>query len=590
MLLELNIKNFAIIDNLNVSFGKGLNILTGETGAGKSIIIDAVKLLLGDRASIDAIRAGKDEALVEAVFDIKGYGDIKGFLDAAGIPSPIKTFEDMDEENLIIKRLISRAGKNRIFINGSISTIAMLSEIGKNLIDIYGQHEHQSLVNPDIHIDIFDSFAGLMSLRDKTAESFHRFSEKRIEIERLKENAKTIKERQDFLLFQSQEIGTANLKPDEDLNLQKEKEMLVNAEKLFEASNIGYNVIYSQEGSVVESIGQVLNRLKDASKYDGSLAKNVESIESCLYQLEDISASLRDYSQAIIFDPKHLEEIDNRLDLINKLKKKYNGTIQEIIDKKIEIDRELEIITSSDERILELENEVEKLKNETIELAKELSKKRKAKVLTLKKAVEAELSMLNMKKTVFEVRIENLKPEGLSYNKVSQGFSLDDKCDFRLSEKGMDGLEFYISPNIGEEPKPIAKIASGGELSRIMLAIKRVAALAKSVPVLIFDEIDAGIGGGTAEAVGKKLKQVSKEHQVLCITHLPQIAAYADKHFLVSKTVKRILKDSRTIAEIKELNSDEKMMEISRMLGGEKITDKTVEHAKEMLENAKNTG
>lgn len=568
MLLELNIKDFAIIDNLNVSFGKGLNILTGETGAGKSIIIDAVQLLLGDRASSDAIRAGKDEALVEAVFDIKGYGDIKGFLDAAGIP---------DEENLIIKRLISRAGKNRIFINGGISTIAVLSEIGKNLIDIYGQHEHQSLVNPEVHIDIFDSFAGLIPLRENVSEAFHRFSKKKIELERLKENAKMSKEKQDFLLFQSQEIGSANLKPDEDLSLQKEKEKLVNAERLFEASNTGYEVLYSQESSVVERIGQTLNKLKDAVRYDETLAKNVESLETCLYQLEDVSANLRDYSQAIIFDPKHLEEIDNRLDLINKLKKKYNGTIQEIIDKKTEIDRELESIALGDERISSLEQEAERLKNETLELAKELSKNRKAAVKNFKKAIESELAELNMKKTVFEPRIDELKLVPADFK---QG---DENNNIKLTEKGMDGLEFFISPNIGEDVKPIAKIASGGELSRIMLAIKRVGAKARSVPVLIFDEIDSGIGGGTASAVGKKLKQVSKEHQTLCITHLPQIAAYADKHFLVSKTVK----SSRTIAEIKELDNSEKIMEISRMLGGEKITDTTKEHAKEMIENAR---
>ncbi|MBI5682813.1 MAG: DNA repair protein RecN [Deltaproteobacteria bacterium] len=559
MLLELHIKDFAIIDNLTVSFSKGLNILTGETGAGKSIIIDAVQLILGDRASNEAIRTGCEESRIEAVFDILGLNYIKEFLEAVGIEG--------SSDTLLIKRVISKTGKNKVFINSSIATTSILSELGKNLIDIYGQHEHQSLVSPQIHIDIYDSFAGLIPLREKVNESFNRFSEKKFERDKLKEATRVNKERQDFLLFQSHEIESANLKPDEDTLLKQEKEKLVHAEKLFEAANTGYEVLYGQTGAVIENIGQVLNKLKGASQYDGSLLKNISALESCLYQLEDISANLRDYSHNITFDPKRLEDIDNREDLINRLEKKYGQTVHEIMDRKNEIDRELESITSSDERIASIDVEVEVLRKDAFELAAELSKMRKAKAGVIKKSVESELAMLNMKKTVFELRIEDI---------------VDDEGSIKLTEKGIDRVEFFISSNVGEEVKPLARIASGGELSRIMLALKRIAAEALSVPVLIFDEIDAGIGGAVAEVVGRKLKEAAKAHQVLCITHLPQIAVYADRHFFVSKKVL----DSRTITEIKELNKDERLAEVARMLGGVEITNTTKTHAREMLENA----
>lgn len=560
MLLELHIKDLAIINQLTVSFSKGLNILTGETGAGKSIIIDAVKLILGDRASNEVIRTDSEEARVEAVFDISEANGIDRLLEAVGI-------EGSDDNTLLVKRVVSRTGKNKGFINHSPSTTSVLYELGKYLIDIYGQHEHQSLVNPQIHIDIYDSFAELMPLKEKMAEAFNRFSQKEALLHKLKEEAKTNKERYDFLLFQSQEIGSLNLQPDEDVFLAKEKEKLIHAEKLFEAANTSYEVLYGQTGAAVEGISRAVNKLKDASKYDESLLKDISTLESCMYQLEDAAANLRQYSQKIIFDPKHLEEISHREDLINRLKKKYGRTIQEIINRKEEMDRQIGEVMLNDEKTASLENKVAVFKKEAFKLAQELSSKRKAMAGTIKKSMESELAMLNMKKTVFEARVQNI---------------LDDKGDIKLTSKGMDKVEFFISPNIGEELKPLSKIASGGELSRLMLALKRVTAGALSVPVLIFDEIDAGIGGAVAEAVGRLLKEVSKKHQVFCITHLPQIAAFADKHFFVSKR----LTASRTVTEIKELTGDERISEIARMLGGIKITNTTKSHAKEMLEEA----
>ncbi|OGQ12017.1 MAG: DNA repair protein RecN, partial [Deltaproteobacteria bacterium RIFCSPHIGHO2_02_FULL_43_33] len=542
MLIELNIKDFAIIDSLQVSFGKGLNILTGETGAGKSIIVDAVKLILGDRASQDDIRSSKEEAVVEAMFDASSL-DIAGILESAGLPN---------EENLIIKRVINRSGKNKIFINSSMANLSALQDIGSRIIDIYGQHDHQSLTKSEEHIDILDNLGGLLSLRQEMAAAYKEFYAIQSELNKLTADSQRLTEKQDFLSFQSKDIGEAALKTGEDEELKKEKEKLVHAEKLFEATNSGYDSLYASSGSILERLAQILNKLKDASKFDAELKPVIENMESSVCQLEDAAVSLRDYTQGISFEPQRLENVDNRLDLINKLKKKYGATIEVVLQKKVEVDKELDNIIHHDERIAELKEAVEKSKENVLKLSKKLSEKRVDSAKLLKKKVEEELSDLNMKKTVFEVRIEKHKD-------VNGGFI--------LGEKGIDRIEFFISPNIGEEPKPLSKIASGGELSRIMLAIKRITTTGK-IPVLIFDEVDAGIGGGTAEVVGRKLKEVSKNHQVLCITHLPQIAAYADTHYSVAKDVR----GGRTVAGVKELKADERVAELSRMLGGVKIT------------------
>lgn len=559
MLLQLNIRDFAIIDNLQVSFGKGLNILTGETGAGKSIIVDAVKLILGDRANAEDIRSSKDEAVVEAMFDISSCKDIAAILDGAGLKS---------EESLIIRRIISRSGKNKVFINGSMANLTLLQQTGSRIIDIYGQHDHQSLTRPEEHIDILDSFGGLTAMKQEFSNAYKEYISIKSELDKLASESRRLAEKQDFLSFQSKEIEAATLKPGEDEELKKEKEILVHAEKLFDASNSGHEILYASGGSVLEKIGQVMNKLKDVSRFDERLKPTVETLESASCQIEDAASFLRDYSGNMSFEPGRLEDVDNRLDAINKLRKKYGQSIEAILQKKAEIDKELDGIIHHDERMEELKKALDIFRDKAVSLAKRLSDKRAGAGRMLKKNIEQELADLGMKKTVFEVKIKK---------------DADEAGNFQLSEDGIDKIEFFISPNPGEEPKPLAKIASGGELSRIMLAIKRTMTRTGKIPVLIFDEVDAGIGGGTAEVVGKKLKEVSKNHQVLCITHLPQIAAYADAHYSVEKEVKA----GRTCAKIRELKGEGKVAELSRMLGGVKITEKTKEHAIEMLENAK---
>jgi len=559
MLLELHIKDIAIIDDLHITFGPGLNILTGETGAGKSIIIDAVKLLLGDRATSDLIRGSREEATVEALFDSSSIKGVARFMEMAGF-----TLED----TLLIKRTLSRTGKNRVFINGSIATLGVLVEVGKGLIDIYGQHDYQSLIRAVEHIDYLDTFGGLMSLRDEVGGLYRELLLLEGELNTLMAGAKELAERQELLTFQSKEIETAGLKVGEDEGLKRERDRLVNAERLFRLTTTGHEVIYSSSGSVIERIGQVINGLKEALKFDETLLPSVETLQSLIYQLEDVANTLRGYSEGLTPDPGRLEEVEERLALIGGLKKKYGATIQEILERKVTIDKELEGIVHRDERVEGLKERVEGLRVKALNLAEGLSRKREEIALRLKKRVEEELATLGMERSVFEVRIEGIMAKDGSP---------------RLTEKGIDRVEFYISPNVGEEPKPLVKIASGGELSRIMLALKGIIAGSYGVPTLIFDEVDAGIGGGVAEVVGRRLKDVSRGHQVLCITHLPQIAVYADAHYLVSKEVK----GGKTSAKIKGVKGEERVLEVSRMLGGMKITDKTVEHAREMLENAR---
>ncbi|HLA50922.1 MAG TPA: DNA repair protein RecN, partial [Thermodesulfobacteriota bacterium] len=451
MLLQLNIKDFAIIDNLHITFGKGLNILTGETGAGKSIIVDAVKLILGDRASLEDIRSSKDEAVVEAMFDISSLKDVAGLMETTGLPN---------EENIIIRRVISRSGKNRTFINNSMANLTLLQEIGSRIIDIYGQHDHQSLTRQEEHIDILDNFGGLMPLRQEYINAYTEYVSIKKELDSLMADNEKLVERQDFLSFQSREIEAAGLKTGEDAELKKEKEILANAEKIFDAAHSGHDILYASGGSVLERIGHVLNRLKDVSRIDERLNPTLQTLETAVCQLEDAASFLRNYSQEMSFEPGRLEEADNRLDAINKLKKKYGQTIELILQKKKEIDKELDSIIHHDEKIAELKKTIDGSSAKAVALAKKLSDKRIDAGRILKKKMEQELSDLGMKKTVFEARIKKDAFEAGNFN---------------LGENGMDRLEFFISPNVGEEPKPLAKIASGGELSRIMLAIKRIA-------------------------------------------------------------------------------------------------------------------
>jgi DNA repair protein RecN (Recombination protein N) len=557
MLLELRIKNFAIIDELNLSFSKGFHILTGETGAGKSIILNAVHLLLGDKATEEWIRSSEEEANVEALFDISENREVK-----ERMKEKVPHLKGVGEEDsLIIRRVISRSGRGKVFINGNLATLGVLSEIGEGLLTIYGQHEHQSLQRVETHIDILDEFGGLLGLREEFEKQYQEFVSLSEEAERIRtEKERRAKERE-LMTFQTKEIEASGIQIGEEKSLKEDRILLTHAKKLMDFSHGAEETLYSEEGSVIERIQRILNQGREMAAIDPSLSQSLKALESTLIQVEEIALALRDYSRRVEINPMRLDEIENRLEEIDRLKRKYGSTIEEVLSFKRGIDESLKSFTFDEERLSQLEGRLEPLGQNVNKLGKKLSEKRKKVALELKKSVERELSSLGMKKTIFEIHMDPLP----------------------LSLKGVDRVEFLISPNVGEEVKPLAKIASGGELSRIMLAMKRILAKVGGRQVLIFDEVDAGIGGAMAEVVGKKLRELSRHHQVICVTHLPQIACFADQHHSVKKEVKA----GRTITLVDRLDQEAIVDEIARMLGGVTVTEKTKAHAKEMIENAK---
>lgn len=570
MLRELRIKNFAIIEDLNLSFSEGLNILSGETGAGKSIIMGALALLLGGRASAEMIRSSEEGAVVEALFEVEPGSAINHQLEAWGIAG---------EENLLVKRMVSRTGKSKSFINGSLATLQMLSRLGVDLISISGQHEHQALLQVDRQIEILDLFGSLVPLRELVEKGYRKLREVSRRLDDLRKAEKDKTQRKELLRFQIKEIEDAHLKQGEDDRLREEEKILSNAQRLSELASAAHEAIYQGPGSAIERLRESLAKLKGVVSIDDSTNPIFSMLETTVFQLEDTAQLLSAYLRKIHFDQGRLEEIEVRLDEINKLKRKYGRSLEEVICHREEAEKELEQIELNEEELGSLESEKRVIEKEVLGHALELSQRRNRAALQLNKKAENEFSSLGMKKTVFRVKIEKTReraedatPDGM------QGGGP------RVTEKGVDVVEFLIAPNPGEELRPLAKIASGGELSRIILALKRVVAQEKGPTTLIFDEVDSGIGGATAEVVGRKLKEIARQQQTLCITHLPQIASFADFHHSVYKKVQ----NGRTLTFVKKLDSsEEREEEIARMLGGTTITTKTREHAREMLKGAR---
>jgi len=551
MLTDLTIKNLAIIDSLQVSFAPGLNILTGETGAGKSIIIDAVNLLLGSRGGSDLIRAGADEAAVEAMFDLSSHRELREFLAERGI--------ECDGE-LLIKRVISRNGKSRVFINGGLATVSLLTEISRRLVNIYGQHESQTLLRVENHLEMLDSYAGLRELRNSFAQ-FHRSHRKVLEEMRLlEEGERDALRKADLLAFQVEEIAAAGLAPGEDERLEQEQNILGHAEKLLFRTEGAYEILYGGERPLLGMLRSVESSVAEAAGYDASLQPLLESLTSSYAQLEDTALSLRDYAARIESDPVRIQAVDDRLELIRRLKKKYGSTIEEILGYHGEMVRELEQLQGRELSRDQLQAKRSALEEELSRVGSELSGSRIASAARMQAALEQELHQLAMKHARIIVQIDNLAEP---------------------RESGYERVELLFSPNPGEPPKPLAKIASGGELSRIMLAMKQLHP-ESDVPTLIFDEVDTGIGGATSAMVGRKLQAVASRQQVLCITHLPQVAAHANCHYKVEKHVA----GDRTSTEITPLDDEGRVEEIARMLGALIITDKSREHARELIQHA----
>jgi len=557
MLIELRIKNFAIIDELSLSFSKGFNILSGETGAGKSIILSAVHLLLGDKATEEWIRSSEEEANVEALFDLSGNSEIREKIKEKA-PHLQGTGE---EDSLLIRRVISRFGRGKVFINGNLSTLGVLSEVGEGLLSIYGQHEHQTLQRVETHLDILDEFGGLVGLREEFQKQYVEFVSLSEEVQKIREEKEKKAKERDLMAFQSKEIEASGIQIGEEESLKEDRILLTHAKKLMDFAVAAEEALYSEEGSAIERVQNVLTRCREAAAIDPFLSQPLKALESILIQLQEAALALRDYSRRVEINPTRLEEIEDRLEQIDRLKRKYGPTVEDVLSLKQKIDEALKSFTSGEERLSRLEGLLGPLRKTLDDLGERLSGERKKVALELKKSVERELNSLGMKKTIFEIQMEPAP----------------------LSPRGVDRVEFLISPNVGEEVKPLAKIASGGELSRIMLAMKRILAKVGGRQVLIFDEVDSGIGGAMAEVVGKKLKELSRHHQVICVTHLPQIACFADQHHSVRKEVK----SGRTITSVDRLDKGSIVDEIARMLGGVKVTEKTKAHAREMVESAK---
>jgi len=565
MLLDLRIKNFVIIDSLSVSFNQGLNILSGETGAGKSILIDALSGVLGEKMSVDMIRTGFDRASLEAVFDISSLAELKTILDESGI--------ETEDDTLIIHRELFANGKGRCYANSIQIPIAKLKEISENLIDIHGQNEHQNIINIARHRELLDSFGSLNNEVNSVKTIHEKLTSIRNKINSFQIDEKEKARRIEFNTFSVKEIESSNLKIGEDEELKTESNLLANAEKLFTEINSTADLI-SGENGVLRNLKKAESSLCKIADIDPNISSILDTIRESLYSLEDSTSILRDYKNSIDFSPARVNQVEERLNHIHALKKKYGDSIQEILQYAEKAKNELETINSSEEQLEQLKDQEKNTVKEAKELALDLSEKRKSAAKKLEDLVIKELNDLGMSGTIFKISIKReISPDG--------DIDTGDK-KYILYPHGLDRIEFLLSANEGEDLKQLRKVASGGEMSRIMLALKNVIQSADIVDTLIFDEVDAGISGKTAEIVGRKLKNLSKRRQVLLITHLPQIAAMSDSHYLVQKGKN----DGRVTTIVKNLNEKEKIREVARMLAGAEITDISIKHAEELIEKA----
>lgn len=563
MLRELHIENFALIQKLTVSFGDGLNILTGETGAGKSIIIDALNQVLGERASAELIRAGEEKAVVSAVFD--SYPAVAEVLNSLGL--------ETQEDSFILQRELFANGKSQARVDGRPVNLTVLREIGSTIVEIHGQHEHQTLLDPMAHLGMIDAFGGeaVLMKKNQFQQAWTKLADLRKELTGLHGDKRERERLLDLLQYQVDEIEKADLQQDEEEQLLAERKLLQNARKLLEVCDQGYHALYQGEGNpVVHILATVVDGLKGFRELDGSLEQACTQLEESLYSVEDAARQLRRFADGFAFEPERLNEVEQRLDLISDLKRKYADSVAGILawrDAKV---AEIEAIRNTEVRHAQLTEMIEEVEVEAGKLAGELSELRLEAGNKLGVAIEAELEYLQMAKTKFVVEsITTPDEQGLPVNEVK----------LRANRDGIDNSRFMISPNPGEPLKPLAKIASGGEMSRIMLAILNVLANLRPVQTMVFDEIDAGIGGRAAQAVAEKLAAVSTQRQVICISHLPQVSSMADTHLHIYKQVD----GERTATMISRLDMEGRVQELARMLGGAEVTPATISHAKEML-------
>ena len=586
MLRLLSVTNFATIEQLEIELAPGFGVLTGETGAGKSIIVDALSLLLGGRADVGMVRSGARRSRVEGIFLLGG--DLAQKIDVS-----LGEYEiDVGEEEMILAREVNVDGRNTCRVNGRIVPLRLLSTLAQHLVDIHGQNQHLSLLRVREHMDILDKYGGLWKLRSKVAEVVRQLTVVRQELVQLRKDEKELAQRVDFLRYQAGEISTANLRPAEDDDLTIERDRVANAEQIITLSDHAYRALYDsfdRHESVMDLMGQVSKDLSQLERLDPSLGQTVESVDVLTHQVDELARTLRSYRDGIEYSPARLQELEERLDLINSLERKYGGTIEEILAFGERASEELEKLDHSEERVEGLKSREADLRREVGRLAGQLSEARQHAAKRLADAIQEEVAGLALGHAQVLVDISQSDSEdGVPVGNADLGqyatpsMGGESIRHLAFNGTGIDSVEFLISLNPGEPPRPLVRVASGGEASRLMLAIKTILSTADQIPILVFDEIDAGIGGRVGSVLGQKLWGLSKSHQVLCVTHLPQIACYADYHAKVTK----LASHDRTMTSVEVLDGEARASELSQMLGSD--SGATRANALEMLQQAKN--
>lgn len=556
MLQELSVKNFAIISSLQLEFQMGMTVLTGETGAGKSIIIDAMGLLTGGRGSSDYIRQGANKCTLEGLFSMPKSQELKQLLEELGI--------ETEEDSLVIQRDISASGKNVCRVNGRIVNITNLKRIGEYLVDIHGQNEHQELMQSERHIDMLDEFGGkkLLAVKEKYTRAYQEYRALEAKVRKRQKNEKEFAQRMDMLHFQSDEIASAQLVAGEEEQLLEERNKLNNFQKIADALTISYAALNGEDDSSLDKIGTSMNELASIESLDSEYKTLSDTVQNAYYLLQEASGDLSRLIDGLELDEGRLNEVENRLELIRQMKRKYGDSIETILSYYEEITKELAEADFLEGGTGDLEALLAEKQQAAHQQALTLRKERKCLAKELEQQILTELKELYLERTEFEVRFTELE---------------------HLQENGLDGVEFYITTNPGEPLKPLVRVASGGELSRVMLAMKTIFSQTQGITSIVFDEVDTGVSGRVAQAIADKIYQISENSQVLCITHLPQVAAVADEHYFIEKEIVA----GRTETSVRILSEKERVNEIARMLAGSEITKLTIEHAQELLAMAK---
>lgn len=567
MLKNLHVENFALIDKIDVQFEPGLNIITGETGAGKSILIDALGSTLGEKIEAESLRKGAVKAVAECMFQIQNNTGLSDYLKQADV--------DDFNDTIILRKEISDSLRNRAFVNDSPVPNSTLIDIGNLLVDLHGQHQHQSLLNVSYHIQYLDEFGGYHQLRIEVEQNYNRYVELVDELKKLKERQRTLSEKRDLYRFQINEIQNIDPFQGEETELVQEEKILHHSEKLFQFSSELFKDFYDDADSVYDRISVGLTKLDELATIDNRFENIKADCDAARVSIEEIAKFLQSYSNNIEFSPERLEQIRLRLGQFSLLKRKFNRSIDEIIDYRKQLEAGLHDIENIENTISEKQGQIDDQRNNLSQLCISLSELRKQIAHNLAREVLERLSQLGMKSARFKVNIDWFPEE--------KGAVIIDNTRYKTTERGIDQVEFYIAANPGEDLKPLARVASGGEISRIMLALKSSLARVDRIPVLIFDEIDLGVSGRIAQSVGLALKRLSKTHQIICITHLPQIASMADQHFVVEK----ISGQASTRTQIRKLTSEERASEIAKLLGGESVSETHVQAARELIEEAK---